>query len=184
MTQKCLQLSRTWDEKFGLHDNSELPQKLVFVPSKTSNEDSNSELKAAGNFPPHCGPLSGRLFVQEYNFCIKNQYIVKMVNHFAEEFLSSHRTTREITRGSNQSKLEQAVEAMLEKKDLNVSLPMKIRAVLLDRIRKSNETLNRSNSRDTPCKTEVRLPTVLSNNSEFSKNLRQLLLWNQVVRII
>ena len=91
-----------------------------------------------------------------------------MVNHFAKEFLSSHRTTREIDRGRKLSNLEKAVEAMLEKKDLNVSLPMKIRAALLDRMRKSNGTLNRSNSRDTPCKTEVRLPTVLSNNSEFS----------------
>ena len=38
---------KTWDAKFGLHDDFELPQKLVFVPLKATIEESNSDLKAA-----------------------------------------------------------------------------------------------------------------------------------------
>ena len=172
-TQKSLQLMKNWDEKFGLHNDFQLPQKLVFVPFKATIEESDCELKAAGNFPPHCDSLRGRLFVQKFKSCIKNQYINKMVNYFAEEILSSQRTTRENAKGRKASNLEQIIDAILEKNDSNVSLPKKIRAALLERMRKSTEALNRSESRDKPYETEDHLPSALPTDSEFSKVLRQ-----------
>ena len=81
-----LQLLKTWDEKFGFHNVFDRPQKLFFVLFKTTVEDWNSELKAVGNFSPHCLTLYGRLFVQKLKSCIKNHYIGKMVNHFAKSF--------------------------------------------------------------------------------------------------
>ena len=172
-TKKSLKLLRTWDEKFGLHNDFELPQKLVFVPFKATTDESDSELKAAGIFPPHCDSLRGRLFVQKFKSCIKNQYINKMVNHFAEELLSSQRTTRENARGRKVSNLEQIIDAILEKNDSNVSLPKKIRTALLERMRKPYEALNQSQSRDNPYRTEDHLPSALPTDSEFSKVLRQ-----------
>ena len=53
-TQKSLKLLKTWDENFGFHNDFDRLQKLVFVPFKATIEDSDSELKAVGNFPPHC----------------------------------------------------------------------------------------------------------------------------------
>ena len=131
-TKKSLELLGTWDEKYGLLNDFELPQKLVFVPFKAAIEESGSELKAAGSFPPHCDSLRGTLFVQKFKSCIKNQYIIKMVNHFAEELLLSQRITRENARGWEVSNLQQIIDATLEKTDSNVSLHKKIRAALLE----------------------------------------------------
>ena len=172
-TKKSLELLGTCDEKYGLHNDFELPQALVVVPFKATIKESCSELKAAGNFPPHCDSLRGTLFVQRFKSCIKNQYINKMIHHFAEELLLSQRTTKENARVRKVSNLEQIIDAILKKNDSNVSLPKKIIAALLERMRTSYEALNRSQSRDTPCETEDHLPSALPTDSEFSEVLRQ-----------